>query len=110
MTITIFVIAFALCAIGLLSTAVRARRNHAVVQAVRPLDLNAFRMLMDRDDELFLRDHLSHENFSHLKRRRIRVTWKYVSRIAGNTSVVVRLCENARQSNDRRGTGSCHLA
>src|SRR5215467_7705345 len=93
--ITVIVIALALCAVGLFYTAVRSRRKQAG-QSVRPVDLKAFRTLMDRDDEEFLRGRLPRSRFSHLKRERIRVTLRYVSRIAGNASAVLRMSEAAR--------------
>lgn len=95
--ITLIVIALALCAIGLLYMAVRSRRKNAS-QAVRPVDLKAFRTLMDRDDELFLKEHLSRFRFSRLKRRRVAVTMRYVGRIANNASIVMRLGAAARLS------------
>jgi hypothetical protein len=97
--ITLIVIALALCAIALFYMAFRSRRKHAN-QAVRPVDLKAFRTLMDRDDELFLKAHLSGFRFSLLKRRRIAVTMRYVGRIANNVSIVMRAGAAARLSPD----------
>ena len=94
---TVIVIALALCAVVLFYTAVRSRRIQAG-QSIRPVNLKAFRALMDRDDELFLRDRLPRSKFSHLKRQRIRVTFRYVARIAGNASAVLRVSEAARVS------------
>ena len=56
--ITVIVIALALCAVVLLYMAVRSRRKQAV-QSLRPVDLNAFRTLLDRDDELFIKEKAS---------------------------------------------------
>ncbi|HEY7404448.1 MAG TPA: hypothetical protein VIB39_13055 [Candidatus Angelobacter sp.] len=93
--ITVIVIALALCAVVLFYMAVRSRRKQAG-QSVRPVDLTAFRTLMDRDDELFLRRRLSRSKFSHLKRQRIRVTFRYVARIAANASTVMNIGEAER--------------
>jgi hypothetical protein len=93
--ITVIVIALALCAVVLFYMAVRSRRKQAG-QGVRPVDLAAFRTLMDRDDELFLRRKLPRPKFSHLKRHRIRVTFRYVARIASNASTVMRMGEAER--------------
>lgn len=93
--ITVIVIALALCAVVLFYMAVRSRRKQAG-QGVRPVDLTAFRALMDRDDELFLKEKLSRSKFSHLKRHRIRVMLRYVGRIAANASAVLRMGEAAR--------------
>ena len=95
--ITVIVVALALCAVVLFYMAVRSRRKQAGV-AIHPVDLKAFRTLMDRDDELFLRASLPRGKFFHLKRERIRVTLGYVSRIAANASAVVRMSEASRLS------------
>lgn len=99
MTVTLIVIALALCAVGLFSMAARGRRRQAR-QSVKPVDLKAFRTLVDRDDELFLRQRLPRGEFSRLKRQRVGVTWRYVSRIAGNAAVVMRMAEAAQASAD----------
>jgi hypothetical protein len=77
--------------------AVRSRRTQAG-QSFRTVDLNAFRTLTDRDDELFMRESLPRSKFSHLKRQRIRVTVRYVARIASNASAVMHVGEAARVS------------
>ena len=97
MTITVLVVALALCAVVLFYMAVRSRRKQAG-QSVRPVDLNAFRTLMDRDDELFMKEKLPPSKFRHLKRQRIRVMARYVARIAANASAVLHVGEAARQS------------
>ncbi len=95
--ITVIVIALALCAVMLFYMAVRSRRTQAG-QNFRMVDLNAFRTLMDRDDERFMRENLPRRKFSHLKRQRIRVTVRYVARIASNASAVMHVGEAARMS------------
>ncbi|PYP91597.1 MAG: hypothetical protein DMG65_07110 [Candidatus Angelobacter sp. Gp1-AA117] len=95
--ITFIVLAIALCAIALLYFVARSRGIHAAGQAERPVDLDAFRTLMDRDDEEFLRKKLSRSEFVHLKRRRVAVTVKYVGRIAKNSAIVLQKAENLRQ-------------
>lgn len=97
--ITLIVIALALCAIGLFYMAVRGRIKGAR-QAVRPVDLKAFRTLMDRDDEIFLKERLPRSRFAHLKRQRVSVTMRYVGRIANNASIVMRVGEAARFNSD----------
>ncbi|HET9182656.1 MAG TPA: hypothetical protein VFP59_11020 [Candidatus Angelobacter sp.] len=97
--ITLIVIALALGAIGLLFVAVRARKKRAT-QTVRPIDLKAFRTLMDREDEFFLKQRLPRSQFARLKRQRIAVTMRYVGRIASNASLVMGLGEAARTSSD----------
>lgn len=97
--ITLIVIALALGAVGLFYTAVRARRRR-VGETVRPVDLKAFRTLVDRDDEMFLKERLPRSRFSRIKRQRVAVTMRYVGRIANNASLVMGLGEAARQNPD----------
>ena len=99
-TLTILLVIFAVCGIALLIGAVRSRRHPAPSLDVRPLDLQALRTLMDREDELFMRQRLPRGAFFHLKRLRIRVTLRYVWRISRNAAVVLRECGAARQSHD----------
>jgi len=98
MIITMIVIALALCAITLFYTA--ARNRNKSTQMVRPVDVQALRTLLDRDDETFLREKLPRSRFWRLKRQRILVTLRYVGRIAGNASLVMRLGETARLNPD----------
>jgi hypothetical protein len=97
--ITLIVIVLALSAVGLFYMAARSRRKQSR-QQVRPVDLKAFRTLMDRDDEIFLKERLPRSRFSQLKRQRVSVSMRYVGRIANNASVVMRLSEAARVSPD----------
>jgi len=104
--ITLFVIALALCAILLLYVAAHSRRRGA--RALRPVDLAAFRTLTDRGDEVFLRDRLPRSRFFRLKRQRISVTLRYVSRISANAAAVMRLGENAKLSSDPQVALAAH--
>jgi hypothetical protein len=97
MTLAIVVIAFVFCALAIFFVAVRSRRSHAVQ---RSIDIKAFRTLMDRDDENFMRVKLSRRMFFRLKRQRIRVIWGYVARMSGNAEAVLRLPETVRLSPD----------
>jgi hypothetical protein len=97
--ITMIVIALALSAVFLFYVAARSRREQST-QPIRPVDVQALRNLMDRDDELFLQENLPRRRFHRLKRRRIRLTMRYVGRVAGNASLVMRLGESARLTAD----------
>lgn len=88
MTMTaIFVIALVLLTFALFFVGLRSRRKHV---PELPLDLGAFRTLVDRQDEEFLRDRLPRKAFFQLKRLRIRVTWRYVNRMSDNSAAVLR--------------------
>jgi hypothetical protein len=94
---TVIVIALELCTVVLFYMAVRSRRKQAA-QSLRPVNLKAFRALMDRNDELVLRGKVPRSEFFRLKRHRIRVTLRYVTRIAANASMVLRMGEATRLS------------
>jgi hypothetical protein len=100
MMISFIVIALALFAIGLFFIAARSRRRHMREGSMRPLDLQAFHCLIDREDERFLRESLSRAGFMRLKRQRISVTFKYVARISNNAAAVLQMAEAARQNSD----------
>ena len=89
------IITVALCAVVVFYMAVRSRMSQSE-NGFRNVDLNAFRVLMDRDDERFMKKNLPRSRFSHLKRQRIRVMMRYVARIASNASAVVHIGEAAR--------------
>jgi hypothetical protein len=99
MTLAIVITVFVLCAIVIFLGALRSRRSHIVQRSV---DLKAFRVLMDRDDENFLRQKLSRNAFFRLKRQRVRVTWGYVSRMSFNVKMVLQGAGRARLNADPR--------
>src|SRR5262249_61120648 len=92
---TMIVIAFALAAVGVFWTVARNRSKQSHNQ-VRPVDVQALRTLLDRDDELFLRENLPNRRFRHLKRHRIRGTVRDVGRGADNAAVILRFGETGR--------------
>jgi hypothetical protein len=93
-TALIFVVILAAIAITLFVVTLRSRGKKAEIQ---PLDLPSFYTLLDREDESFLRKKLSRREFSRVKRKKIRVTWKYVGRISNNSAAVLRWAGMARQ-------------
>jgi hypothetical protein len=93
--ITMIVIALALGAVVVFYLAARSRTRQSH-QPIRPVDVQALRTLMDRDDEIFLRERLPHSRFCRFKRRRVRLTMRYVGRVASNASLVMRLSTSAR--------------
>ena len=99
MIVTMIVIVLALGALAVLYFAVRTRSEQSR-RSIQPIDLEAFRTLNERDDELFLREKLTGSGFRRLKRQRIRVALKYVGRISSNASVVMRLGQDAHLSSD----------
>ncbi|SRR6266481_3039909 len=75
-------------------------RNPFRHAALRPVDMAALDTLLDPEDEVFLRKNLSPAPFLRLRRKRIRMTQKYVSRIADNAACVLQLVMAAPQASE----------
>ena len=66
----------------------------------RPVDLEAFRNLIDPREEQFLRDSLSPREFRAVQRERLRAASDYISKTAHNAAVLLRLGEAAARNPD----------
>lgn len=93
----IFVVGLAALTVTLFVVAFRSRTKQA---RIHPMDLTAFYALVDREDEVFLRQRLPRRQFSRLKRERIAVIWKYVGRMADNSAAFLRMYSIALQDPD----------
>ena len=71
-----------------------------LVGRTRPVDIDAFRNLIDPAEEDFLRESLPPGEFRLIQRERLRAAVEYVSCAAHNAAVLVRLGEAARVSTD----------
>ena len=71
-----------------------------LVGRTRPVDIDAFRNLIDPAEEDFLRDNLPGREFRAIQRERLRAALEYVSSAAHNAAILVRLGEAARASSD----------
>ena len=67
---------------------------------LRPIDVNAFRNLIDEREEEYLRAHLPLKEFRSIHRERMLVAVEYVWCATRNTSILIRLGEAAKQSPD----------
>jgi hypothetical protein len=71
-----------------------------LLAALRPVDLQAFRNLTDPAEEDYLRRALPPPDFRHVQRLRLRAAADYVSRLAYNASLLMRLGASARHHSD----------
>ena len=102
MTTLLFVL-FSLAGVAVL---LRAARGQAVAvrsieqleNLTRPVDLEAFRNLMDPAQEAFLRERMPARQFRVVQRERMRAALDYVGRAAHNAAILIRLGEAARAS------------
>lgn len=65
-----------------------------------PVDVRAFRNLMDYGEEQFLRENLSFGDFRSIHRERMMAAVEYVQCAAKNAAILVRLAEAARISSE----------
>jgi len=66
------------------------------------VDLDAFRNLVDPDEEQFLRAHLSPSEFRAIQRQRLRAAVDYVAGVSHNAASLLQLGQAARHSPDAR--------
>jgi|GEM_PF-2567743 hypothetical protein len=82
------------------------KTSSRVHQHLREVDLAAFRNLLSRDDEAFLKRTLTARHYLQVRRARLRATQEYLGWIAGNCAVLLSLLRsiddhsNADQSAD----------
>jgi hypothetical protein len=66
----------------------------------RPVDLDAFRNLVDPQEEEFLRECLSRREFRLVQKERLQAATEYVAKTAYNAAVLLRLGEAAMRNPD----------
>lgn len=105
MTISIIVVVFAVLALWFFVRAaslfVASRQvvdNPA--EHLKTVDVEAFRNLMDTEEEAYLRDHLQPGDFRRIQRERLQAAVEYITGAAQNAAVLVRLGEAARSDPD----------
>lgn len=67
---------------------------------LRPVDVAAFRNLIDEREEEFLREHLPGRQFRSVHRERMFAAAEYVRGAARNAGILVRLAEAAKNDSD----------
>ena len=107
MNLAIILVIAAVAALGIvLSLAVtqslQARKNVSLPGAVRPIDLEAFRNLINPAEDAYLRQRLPRAQFRHVRRERLRAMAAYVYVAASNAAIMVRVGDAALASGDSR--------
>jgi len=102
--ITSFTIAALAVAILLFILVLARVRSHAVLgnpsQQIRPVDVEAFRNLIDPAEEEFLRSRLPPADFRRIQRERLGAAREYIAGAARNAAILLQLAEPARHSPD----------
>ena len=105
MIITLLIVVFALLALGFL---IRLAKGHAAssevlenpTERIRAVDVDAFRNLVDPDEEEYLRTNLPPAEFRRIQRERLKAAVEYVSCAAQNAAILLRLADAGRHSSD----------
>ncbi len=105
MTITLMLLALGLLSIAILLRAARGQRFNIrevsqLESRTQPVDLAAFRNLVDGDEDEFLRAQLPAAEFRRLQRQRMLAAAEYVRRTAHNAAVLLNLGESVRREAD----------
>ena len=74
------------------------RRGADTAGEIRPVDVEAFRNLIDPAEAQFLRSNLPPPEFRKVQRQRLRAAVEYISCAAHNAKVLMRMGEAARRS------------
>jgi hypothetical protein len=105
MIITTILVLVALLALSCLlwlasahASASKALENPA--EHIRAVDVEAFRNLVNPDEEEFLRASLPAAEFRKIQRERLRAAVEYVSCAAQNAAILLRLADAGRRSSD----------
>jgi len=113
MTLAIFIVIAAVLALGvILSLAVsqhlQAKKTADLAGAIRPIDVEAFRNLIDPAEDAYLRSCLPPPAFRTVRRERLRAMAAYVHAVGANAAVVVRVGEAALAAGDPRFAAAAH--
>src|SRR5579864_5528712 len=102
----ILVLAAALALVVILRVAIA--RSLAVsgkadlARQIQPIDIEAFRNLVDPDENSFLRRRLPAETFRAVQRERLHAMAAYVRTVGRNADILIRISQSALHSSDAR--------
>ena len=69
---------------------------------IRTVDIEAFRNLVDPEEEQYLREHLPAADYRAVQRERLRAALEYVGALSQNAALLMRIGQAARLSPDTR--------
>jgi hypothetical protein len=109
MNLAIVLVVTAVIALGIIlrlavAQTLQTRRSAEPNGAIRPIDVEAFRNLINPAEDDYLRRHLPPPQFRMVRRERLRAMAAYVQVVSNNAAVLVRIGETALAS------GDAHLA
>jgi hypothetical protein len=107
MNLAIFIVIAALIALGVILRLARvqvlqARQNASLAGAICPIDLQAFRNLINPAEDQYLRRRLPRGQFRRVRRKRLLAMAAYIRIVSDNAGVLLRLGEAALAGGDGR--------
>jgi hypothetical protein len=113
MTLAIILVVAAAVALGIIlglaaKRGLEAKADAGLAASIRPLDLEAFRNLINSAEDDYLRRHLPAARFRAVRRARLLAMAAYVRAAGRNAAVLVRVGEAARASTDARVADAAH--
>jgi hypothetical protein len=111
MNLAIVIVVSAALALGIIlrlavSQSLQAKRSTGLAVSIRPIDIEAFRNLINPAEDDYLRRRLPANRFRAVRRERLRAMAAYVHVAASNAVVLVRVGEAAVASGDARVAGA----
>jgi hypothetical protein len=111
MNLAIVIVVAAALALGIIlrlavSQSLQAKRSIGLAVSIRPIDIEAFRNLINPAEDDYLRRRLPANRFRAVRRERLRAMAAYVHVAASNAVVLVRVGEAAVASGDARVAGA----
>jgi len=105
MSLAIVLVIAAVLALGIIlrlavTQTPQAKRSTNLAVAIRPIDIEAFRNLIDPAEESYLRRRLPPAQFRVVRRERLRAMAAYVHLAGSNAAVLVRVAETALATGD----------
>ena len=111
MNLAIVLVIAAVVALGVIlrlavTRSLQARENSGLAATIRPIDIEAFRNLINPAEDDYLRRRLPRAQFRLVRRERLRAMAAYLQIAASNAAVLVRVGEGALASGDPRVAGA----
>jgi hypothetical protein len=113
MNLAILIVASAALALVIIlgvavTRSLQTSRSSGLAGTVQPIDIAAFRNLIDPCEDGYLRRRLPPTQFRRVRRERLRAMAAYVQVAASNAAVLVRAGESALASGDPRVASAAH--
>lgn len=107
MNLAIIIVVAAALALGIIlrlavTQSLQAKGSTNLAASIRPIDISAFRNLIDPGEDDYLRRRLPPAQFRVVRRERLRAMAAYVHVAASNAAVLVRMGEAALEGGDAR--------